>query len=241
MSTTPSTRRSTARSLRSLSLVAVSCALVASGVAACSLFAGSTSTCDLRKSPAAPTPYCWDVENSDTSHNTSYEVLCRGFGGSYQSGTCDRTGAIGGCRRMNSNGIVETRWFYADGKYATLGALAASTECKDGEKPVDQNGVSLDGADLARTLPGPAPTLCSKQSATSIQITFVNNTQKAVRLSWVDYMCAEMDYGEIAPGASKVQQTFTTHPWRLRDSGTLEVVKDVPPFDMAGSYTVMVQ
>jgi hypothetical protein len=54
----------------------------------------------------------------------------------------------------------------------------------------------------------------------AINLTFVNNSQKTVKIDWVAYDGALTTYGEPAPGVSFEQPTYLTHPWAVSDSET---------------------
>ena len=63
--------------------------------------------------------------------------------------------------------------------------------------------------------PGPA---CSTQSTVGVNLTLSNGYQNVtLGAYWVDYNCNEVFYQDIAPGTAIVQNTFATHPWRLRN------------------------
>ena len=83
--------------------------------------------------------------------------------------------------------------------------------------------VTADGGDAA-------PSVCSIAGDAATTITFVNHcTFRTVSTYWVDYGCGEVFYSDIAPDASLEQPTFVTHPWRIRDKATNELLKEVPP------------
>jgi VHL beta domain len=84
------------------------------------------------------------------------------------------------------------------------------------------------------------PTVCSIDGDAGATITFVNHcTARTVSTYWVDYSCGEQFYADLAPDASMDQPTFFTHPWRLRDKTTHELLKEVPPV-AAATETVTV-
>lgn len=51
-------------------------------------------------------------------------------------------------------------------------------------------------------------------------IRFVNELDYAVDLFWLDYTGGRVFYGTIAAFGTRLQGTFTTHPWILAKSGT---------------------
>jgi hypothetical protein len=83
------------------------------------------------------------------------------------------------------------------------------------------------------TLPGPAPVVCSGVGAPpNATLTVTNNAPCAIELWWVDFTCREVLYQVIPPG-STMQPTVETHAWRLRTSGTHELLRDIPPIASA--------
>ena len=59
---------------------------------------------------------------------------------------------------------------------------------------------------------------CSIRGTTAATIMITNNRNRAVSVYWVDYQCKEELYQTIQPGGSYTQDTFVTHPWRIRDA-----------------------
>ena len=45
-------------------------------------------------------------------------------------------------------------------------------------------------------------------------------------LSWVDFKCRESFVGKLAPGETLGQNTYDTHPWRVRDHATRRLIKE---------------
>lgn len=58
-------------------------------------------------------------------------------------------------------------------------------------------------------------------------ITFVNQTENAVNIFWVNYECKEVSYGSVAAGSSVRQETYDGHEWVLRDVSGNEVARRV--------------
>ncbi len=97
--------------------------------------------------------------------------------------------------------------------------------------PIEDGG----GADGAATLPGPAPMVCSGVGLPPVStLQIVNDAPCAIELWWVDFSCREVFYQTVPPGgASAVQSTFETHAWRLRTTGTHELLRDIAPLGAA--------
>jgi len=68
-----------------------------------------------------------------------------------------------------------------------------------------------------RPMPPSTPSLRSTQASTSIKITFQNTTTETVHAYWIDYQGKEVFYFNLGPAESHVQQTYITHPWRIKD------------------------
>ena len=62
-----------------------------------------------------------------------------------------------------------------------------------------------------------ASSVRSRESRISSEIEFNNRLSTPVAIYWVDYRGNEIFFGDLNPGATKVQQTFATHRWRVRD------------------------
>ena len=85
------------------------------------------------------------------------------------------------------------------------------------------------------------PTVCSQVGTQDAGITFANDcTTLSVKTYWVDYQCTEKYYQTLKPGDSYLQQTYVTHPWRIRDAASGKLLKDVPPPTSSQPYTVTV-
>jgi hypothetical protein len=89
------------------------------------------------------------------------------------------------------------------------------------------------GGPSATPTPAPQPTptatpgqACSLNADVSVNVTFVNNSDKTIDVYLVDYDCNEQFYATLAPGDSYVQGAFATHPWVFIDAETGEVLKE---------------
>ncbi|KAG1655299.1 hypothetical protein FOA52_002458 [Chlamydomonas sp. UWO 241] len=64
--------------------------------------------------------------------------------------------------------------------------------------------------------------LASSSETEEALLQFVNESDSAVDVLWVDYAGGEVRYHQLAPGDAAPQSTYETHPWRLRTpAGTL--------------------
>lgn len=78
----------------------------------------------------------------------------------------------------------------------------------------------------------------SLNSTTPTTILFVNNSPAPIQTFWVDFSGQEVFYHLVPAGASYVQPTYETHPWRIRAPDTLQLLKEVPPNDSTTGKTV---
>ncbi len=69
------------------------------------------------------------------------------------------------------------------------------------------------------------PTVCSTPGR-HVSMEISNACGEAVDLFWVDFKCRETFVARLEPGASIPQQTFDTHPWRVRDHETHRLLKE---------------
>lgn len=109
-----------------------------------------------------------------------------------------------------------------------------------GTGPLGSSGTSgTSGSSGAQPSPVTPSNQCSKSSSQPITLTFRNRTPDiTLNIFWVDYGCSERSYGTIPPGADHVQQTFVTHPWRLRDARTGALLKEFVPAPSDGVTVV---
>jgi len=68
---------------------------------------------------------------------------------------------------------------------------------------------------------------CSTGWSSTANLKIVNNYNKYVDLYWVDYQCNEVKYVTLNPGVTHLQPSFVTHPWRIRESNSGKLLKQV--------------
>ncbi|GAC1566086.1 MAG: hypothetical protein NVS2B2_38340 [Ktedonobacteraceae bacterium] len=51
----------------------------------------------------------------------------------------------------------------------------------------------------------------------SISIAFNNFSSSVVDTYWVNFQGDEVHYNQLGPGQSYSQQTYVSHPWRIKD------------------------
>ena len=94
---------------------------------------------------------------------------------------------------------LEYVWTAADGSRERRRIEMATGEISVAEGPI---------GDLA-----PRKVRRSRDGGGSIHLTFVNRLDVPLRLAWLDRRGERRDYGEIAPGQERRQQTFAGHAW----------------------------
>ena len=148
-------------------------------------------------------------------------------------------------------------WSSSWGARASLVAALVLTGCLEGDpNPTTDSSEGSSGASSSGASggggssgsfgqPAPAPTLepasvCSQESAQAVNLPFRNAfTDRSVRLFWVDYGCNEVAYDVLGPGQARVQRTFLTHPWRVRDAATNALYKEYVPTTTAPPEVVV--
>jgi von Hippel-Lindau disease tumor supressor len=74
------------------------------------------------------------------------------------------------------------------------------------------------GAAAAERHPGEVKGLKSVDSGLDTTITFVNTTDQAVRIYWLDYAGKRKLYETLPSGQKCDQPTFVGHPWVVTDA-----------------------
>jgi hypothetical protein len=74
-------------------------------------------------------------------------------------------------------------------------------------------------------VPDYPPTVCSTKGRQE-GMELVNSCGEAVDVYWVDYKCRESFVTRLAPGETMGQNTYDTHPWRVRDHATHRLIKE---------------
>jgi hypothetical protein len=70
---------------------------------------------------------------------------------------------------------------------------------------------------LTKLPPGREGELRSYTGA-AVQVTFINRTQRTLRIYWLDYEGHRKPYGAIPPGGRRLQPTFQTHTFVITDA-----------------------
>ena len=114
-------------------------------------------------------------------------------------------------------------------------ADAASANCTDWDAEIETDASDVDGATSVNAegggpLPGPPPGVCSLVGDTHAPLEVINDAPCPIDAWWVDYECQEQYYGTIQPnGGTWSADTFETHPWRLRKTGSEVLLEEIPP------------
>lgn len=83
----------------------------------------------------------------------------------------------------------------------------------DGDTPDESGSPSGNGSCMA--IADSAPAVCSMLGEARI-VTFKNDCPEAVEIWWVTYSCSERFVVRLDPGASHRENSFVSHPWRVR-------------------------
>jgi hypothetical protein len=69
--------------------------------------------------------------------------------------------------------------------------------------------------------------VCSPATGPAVKWGLKNASATALDLYWLNDKCQEVSYGRIAAGATRPQDSFVGHRWRLKVAGTEKVVGEV--------------
>jgi VHL beta domain len=67
---------------------------------------------------------------------------------------------------------------------------------------------------------------CSTESTIQVEIAVINRRKEPVDIYWIDYNCREVPKRTLKAGARWNQRTYVSHPWRIRDPGTGQILKE---------------
>jgi hypothetical protein len=144
---------------------------------------------------------------------------------------------MGGDRRTSKVAVV-----LASAMVLLVGCLEGDPNPTSGQ---GSSGIGSSGSSGTSGQVAPSPTVqpsraCSQNSSQAVNLPFRNGfTDRTVRLFWVDYACNEVAYGVVGPGQTHVQQTFVSHPWRVRDASTNALYKEFIPTTTAPPEVVV--
>jgi hypothetical protein len=102
------------------------------------------------------------------------------------------------------------------GPGSTLPALSSPARTVAGRTPTSCERVALPDRD---------PTVCSTKGNPEA-LEMVNTCADDVDVFWVDFKCRESFVARVASGQQLGQQTYDTHPWRVRDHATHRLIKE---------------
>ena len=105
-----------------------------------------------------------------------------------------------------------------------LGTLLVVTACTaapaiPGSVATPQNTLPVMDTPVATSSPEEANCSSLRSIAGSVEtvITFINASDGAITVNWIDYEGKEQFWFELQPGQSQRQETYVTHPWCVRD------------------------
>jgi hypothetical protein len=105
-------------------------------------------------------------------------------------------------------------------------------------------GLGLDGASSTNAegggpLPGPPPAVGSIDGDTHAPLEVVNASPCPIDMWWVDYDVEEEYLGTVAPGGGTwTADTWETHPWRIRLTGSEVLLREIPPVSEGGDASL---
>ncbi|NJN37615.1 MAG: hypothetical protein HC790_01045 [Acaryochloridaceae cyanobacterium CSU_3_4] len=72
----------------------------------------------------------------------------------------------------------------------------------------------------------------SKSSLFSTNVQFINSKPFRVKVYWIDFAGKRQHYFDLEPNQVRWQQTFTSHPWIITESGDNQPCLNIflPPF-----------
>jgi hypothetical protein len=78
--------------------------------------------------------------------------------------------------------------------------------------------------------------LRSTSSLFSTNVQFINRKPFRVKVYWIDFAGKRQHYFDLEPNEVRWQQTYTTHPWVITDSGDNQPCLNyyLPPFLVNG-------
>jgi len=90
--------------------------------------------------------------------------------------------------------------------------------------------------DMCTPIPEAAPAKCSTAGGHTVTLALRSTcTTTTVDIFWVDFKCQEVFSGVLAPGETWNQETWDSHPFRLRDHATHRLVKEFVAPQVAGA------
>ena len=74
------------------------------------------------------------------------------------------------------------------------------------------------------------PMECSIESVTDSSLSIYNDCESvSIEVFWVAYDCGEVSYGIRGPTETFQIPSYDTHPWRIRNAETGELMREIPP------------
>ena len=130
--------------------------------------------------------------------------------------------AIDVTQYIKRDGKYTISWDYLSGCCGIFigGMELYAEEAADNQQPVSTVNSKCDLEGTVRSLPG----------TTKTTISIANLSSTHLELFWLDYDGQRVSYGKIAPGETKTQSSYTTHPWvivRDSDKVCLQLITDV--------------
>lgn len=77
------------------------------------------------------------------------------------------------------------------------------------------------------------------ESVSVAELEIENSCGYSIEVFWVNYQCEEASYQVISGGDSWSVTSFVTHPWRIRDEASGDLILEIPP--LQGDTNINVQ
>lgn len=91
-------------------------------------------------------------------------------------------------------------------------------------------------SEACASMPEATPAKCSTPGGHTVTLALKSTcTTTTLDIFWVDYKCQEIFSGTLAPGETWHQETWDSHPFRLRDHATHRLVKELIAPQVAGA------
>lgn len=175
-------------------------------------------------------------DGSSTSSTGNASGTTSGPAGSSGGGTVDPSGDP-----TDASGAKDTEPDPTDpaessaGSTSGMDSTGAGEDSTGGSESTGPGVVTCDDLVLAEA----PPLICSETAVDGAWLSVFNDCLGVtIDVFWVGYDCVESYFGSAGPGTEFTIGTFETHPWRVRNAATGELMREIPPLE--GDTTVSV-
>lgn len=113
------------------------------------------------------------------------------------------------------------------------------SDSSDDDSRMESSTGEAAGGCLGMPLRDVIATECSENSSNDAELEITNGCEFTIEVYWVDYECGEDSYATVDPGEEWSIASYQTHPWRVRNAATNELLVDIPP--LSGDTVIAVQ